>query len=170
MSHKCTNMTGLAQKLFVCLTAIAATVASEAHAQGIITTIAGNGREIRGVSGPASSASIGSINGIAVDAAGNIYASDRTNHQIVRISTAGTLTIIAGNGLRGYSGDGGQAANASLNSPKGLALDAAGNLYIADQFNYRIRQVSPSLSHCRGRPRRHLHCRLQQSSCAKSNA
>ncbi|MBI4478483.1 MAG: hypothetical protein HY651_00505 [Acidobacteria bacterium] len=112
-------------------------------AQGIITTVAGNGRVIRGVGGPATSAALGEIYGVAVDSAGNVYASDRSNNQVVKISAAGILSIVAGNGILGYSGDGGLAISASLSYPVGLVVDGSGNLYIADRDNQRVRRVSP---------------------------
>lgn len=81
--------------------------------------------------------------GIAVDASGNVYFSETSKHRIGRISPAGTIQYIAGVGRAGFSGDGGPATQAELHSPYGLALDAAGNLYIADLQNARIRMVSP---------------------------
>ncbi len=113
-------------------------------AQGVITTVAGNGRVLRGDGGPATAAALGEIWGVALDSAGNVFASDGSNNQVVKISPAGILTVVAGNGLQGFSGDGGPATSASLNRPRGLAVDASGNLYIADQDNNRIRRVSPS--------------------------
>ena len=112
--------------------------------QSIITTIAGNGRVLRGNGGPATSAATGEIWGVAVDAAGNVFAADTSNNQVVKISTTGILTIVAGNGFQGFSGDGGPATSASLNRPNGLAIDGLGNLYIADRENGRIRRVNPS--------------------------
>ncbi len=73
--------------------------------QGVITTVAGSGRTLRGLGGPATSATLGNVAGVAVDSAGNVFASDRDNHQVVRISTGGILTLAAGNGIAGFSGD-----------------------------------------------------------------
>ena len=108
----------------------------------VITTVAGSQWVFHG--GPATSAPLGSVWGVAVDAAGNVYASDQDNNLVVKISPSGILTVVAGNGVRGFSGDGGPATSASLYYPAGVAVDAAGNLYIADQYNHRIRKVSPS--------------------------
>jgi hypothetical protein len=80
-----------------------------ANAQGIITTVAGSGRTLRGAGGPATSAALGNLVGLAQDSSGNIFASDTDNHYVVKISPAGILTIVAGNGVEGFSGDGGPA-------------------------------------------------------------
>ncbi|MCU1237827.1 MAG: repeat containing protein, partial [Candidatus Solibacter sp.] len=105
-----------------------------------IDTVAGSGRN--GDNGPAISAQFSSLNGVAVDRLGNLYLSDTDNHRVRKISAAGVVTTIAGNGLPGFSGDGLPGPNAQLNSPYGLALDTAGNLYIADFGNQRVRRVS----------------------------
>ena len=120
-----------------------------AHAQGIITTVAGNGRVFRGDGGPATSAALGETGGVAVDSASNVFATDVTNNLVVKITPNGVITVVAGNNIRGFSGDEGPATSASLNlgiSPApvaGLAVDGAGNLYIADTLNHRTRKVSP---------------------------
>jgi uncharacterized protein (TIGR03437 family) len=112
---------------------------------GIITTVAGNGTFGRsGDGGPATSAQLGATGGVAVDAAGNLFVPDGDNHRIRRVSPNGTVTTVAGNGTGGYSGDGGPATSAQLFTPLGVAVDAAGNLFIADGRNSRIRRVSPS--------------------------
>jgi sugar lactone lactonase YvrE len=79
---------------------------------------------------------------IAFDAQGNLYFAETGNHRVGRLSVAGVIAIIAGSGTQGFSGDNGLATAAELDSPAGLALDAVGNLYIADSHNHRIRQVS----------------------------
>jgi DNA-binding beta-propeller fold protein YncE len=80
---------------------------------------------------------------VAVDAAGSLLIVDTGNQRIRRVDgTTGIITTVAGNGNQGFSGDGGPATSASLNSPVGVAVDAAGNLLVADTFNDRIRQVS----------------------------
>ena len=109
---------------------------------GVITTIAGNGTYgSDGDGGPATSAQLNMPYGIAVDTAGNIYIADESNNRIRKVSK-GVITTVAGNGAFGYSGDGGPATAAQLNWPRGVAVDAAGNLYIADTESNRIRKVS----------------------------
>jgi sugar lactone lactonase YvrE len=113
-------------------------------AVGTITTVAGNaGCGFSGDGGPAANSALLASYGIAVDSAGNIYVADGNNNRVRKISTSGIITTVAGGGTAN-PGDGGQATNAQLNSPSGIALDGAGNLYIADTFNYRIRKVDSS--------------------------
>jgi uncharacterized protein (TIGR03437 family) len=83
------------------------------------------------------------IGGIAVDSAGNLFLSDMLAGTVSKVTPAGVVTAVAGSGTRGYSGDGGQALSAQLSNPHGIAVDRAGNLYIADTTNYRIRKVTP---------------------------
>ncbi|MEO8127856.1 MAG: hypothetical protein ABI822_12230 [Bryobacteraceae bacterium] len=80
--------------------------------------------------------------GLASDTAGNVYAADGGRHKISKISPSGAISDIAGNGTVDFSGDGGPALNAQLASPAQIALDAAGNFYFVDRFNYRIRKVA----------------------------
>ena len=115
---------------------------------GIITTIAGSGEQgDAGDGGPALEAQLNGPAGIAVDAEGNVYFSDRWNNRIRKVDTDGTITTVAGSGERGpfadrtAIGDGGPAVEARLREPTGLAFDAAGNLYITDPGNHRIRRV-----------------------------
>ena len=111
-------------------------------ATGIITTVAGKGTPgYSGDGGPATLAQLKYPAGVAVDAAGNLYIADSSNSSVRKV-TAGIISTVAGNGTAGYSGDGGPAASAQLNYPQGLALDTAGNLYIADGYNNRIRKVT----------------------------
>ncbi|MEZ5354755.1 MAG: hypothetical protein R2762_19140 [Bryobacteraceae bacterium] len=84
-----------------------------------------------------------SAEGIAVDAAGNIYVSSPTLHRVYRVSPQNNATVVAGAGTAGFAGDGGPATAAALNSPSGIALDREGNLYICDERNHRIRMVTP---------------------------
>jgi N-acetylneuraminic acid mutarotase len=111
---------------------------------GIITTVAGNGTNgYSGDNGPATSAELFDPAGVALDASGDLYIADEVNNRIRMVSSSGIITTVAGNGTGGYSGDNGPATSAELNSPYGVTLDAAGNLYIADLGNQRIRKVSP---------------------------
>jgi sugar lactone lactonase YvrE len=112
-------------------------------AAGIATVVAGNGSAgYSGDGGPASSAQLNNPKGLAVDAQGNLFISDSTNRRIRKVSGAGVITTIAGNGTPGYSGDGGPAAQAQIDSPAGLAFDAIGDLFITDIDNSVIRKVS----------------------------
>ncbi len=106
-----------------------------------IETVAGSAW--MGDGGPASAAQIGAIQGIAADRLGNVYLSDTDNSRVRRVDTKGIITTVAGTGVAGFSGDGGPAAAAQLNLPYGLAADAAGNLYIADLGNNRVRRIAP---------------------------
>mgnify|MGYP001610709712 FL=1 len=109
----------------------------------VITTVAGNGSPgFSGDGGAAVEASLNVPAGLAVDAAGNLYIADYNNNRIRKVSPGGIITTVAGNGIAGFSGDGGPAIGARLNGPQGVAVDAAGNLYIADAGNYRVRKVS----------------------------
>ena len=111
---------------------------------GTITTIAGTGTPgFAGDGGPGTSAHLALPSGVAVDLNGNVYIAD-TNNQRVRKLSSGTITTVAGNGEELFDGDGGAATAASLDQPTGVALDAVGNLYIADKNNHRIRVVTGS--------------------------
>ena len=120
---------------------------------GIITTIAGNGTfGYSGDGGPGTSAQITVPSGLAVDSAGNLFILDTENNRVRRVTADGIITTVAGNGVPGYSGDGGPASDAQLGitnrihgiNPTGLAFDGAGNLYIADDGNVRVRKVTPA--------------------------
>ena len=109
---------------------------------GMITTVAGNGSfGYSGDGGAATNASLGYPNGVAVDAFGNLFIANRSNNRIRKVDPNGMITTVAGNGSHAYSGDGGMATNASLSEPYGVAVDASGNLFIADIGNNRIREV-----------------------------
>jgi sugar lactone lactonase YvrE len=113
-------------------------------AGGVISTVAGNGVEAySGDGGPAVNAGLSAI-AIAVDSLGNLYIGDTFNHRVRKVSSGGTIATVAGTGANGYSGDSGPAGSAQLGANSGLAVDSAGNLYIADIWNLRIRQVSPA--------------------------
>ncbi len=112
-------------------------------AAGNISTVAGNGTiGFSGDGGPAVDAQMATPWGIKVDSAGDIFIADDDNLRIRLVQADGIISTIAGNGLAGFSGDGGPALSASLNFPKGIAYDHTGNLYIADEDNYRVRKTS----------------------------
>jgi sugar lactone lactonase YvrE len=123
---------------------------------GIITTVAGNGYGAgtgqggySGDGGPAISAELSKPVGVALDGAGNLYIAEYSNQRIRKVTPSGIITTVAGNGYGagtgqgGYSGDGGPATSAELSSPSGVVVDGAGNLYIVDEANSRIRKVTP---------------------------
>ena len=111
--------------------------------KGTITLVAGSGSvTATGDNGPATSAGLDAFD-VAADSAGNVYVADRANHRVRRVSPNGIITTIAGSGTAGFAGDNGLATQANLNSPTGVAIDSAGNIYIADNGNARIRLVTP---------------------------
>ena len=116
------------------------------ESSGLIVTAAGTGRG--GYNGDGFLAVHKQLNyplGAAADGQGHVYVADTHNHRVRKVNTAtGEISTVAGTGQWGFSGDGGPAVNARLDRPHGVALDAAGNLYIADTWNHRIRRVDPS--------------------------
>ncbi len=112
---------------------------------GIISTIAGTG-----VAGynfdnvPATTAKLNQPNGVAVDAAGNIYIAEMAGNRIRKINTSGIITTIAGNGTSGITGDGGPATSALVNHPSNIAIDGGGDIYISDWGNNEIRMINTS--------------------------
>jgi gliding motility-associated-like protein len=112
-------------------------------ATGIINSIAGTGTQgYSGDGGPAISAQFNYPYGIALDGFGNIFVADESNNRIRKINTSGIITTVAGTGIPGFSGDGGLATSATLNSPFSVAVDLAGNIYIVDSANSRIRKIN----------------------------
>jgi uncharacterized protein (TIGR03437 family) len=110
------------------------------------TTVAGTGvNGYSGDGGPATSAQLSSPAGVAADAAGNVYIADTNNQRIRMVSAAtGIITTVAGTGRSGYAGDGGPSASAQLSFPRGILLDASGNIYISDAQNNVIRLLTPA--------------------------
>ena len=120
-------------------------VIRKVSATGTITTVAGNGTfGYAGDGGPATAAELSLPSAIAVDSVGSLYIADSNNSVVRKVDTNGTITTVAGNGVSGYSGDGGSATSAQFSSPLGVAVDSAGDLYIADAGNNRIRMVNPA--------------------------
>ena len=112
---------------------------------GIISTVAGDGTYgFSGDGGPATSASVSEPVGVFVDGLSNIYIAEEDSHRIRKVDTSGIISTVAGNGTRGFSGDGGPATSASLSSPQSVFVDGLGNIYIVDAGNYRIRKVDTS--------------------------
>ncbi len=116
-----------------------------AAGSGVISTVVGDGVErFAGDGGLATAASIDSPNGLAVDGTGNLYIADTHNGRVREVSVAtGIISTVAGNGLgQAFGGDGGAATAAGLALPRGLTIDAAGNIYVADSGNNRVRRIS----------------------------
>ncbi|MGW6771380.1 NHL domain-containing protein [Streptomyces sp. NPDC055037] len=108
-----------------------------------IRTVAGTGvAGFKGDNAPAVSAELNRPYGIAVDSVGTVYFSDYSNRRIRKITTDGKISTVAGNGASGYQGDNGPAVSAQLNCQRGLAVDSAGAVYIADTDNHRIRKIT----------------------------
>jgi len=131
-------LTGVA----VC-SALPVAVRAQAIPAYTINTFAGNGSPgYAGDSGPANAAQLYGPFSVAVDSSGNLYIADQFNQRIRMVDTSGNITTVAGDGTVGFAGDAGTATSAELNNPAGVAVDSAGNLYIADSSNNAIRKVS----------------------------
>jgi uncharacterized repeat protein (TIGR01451 family) len=114
---------------------------------GIISTIAGKGTAgFSGDGGPAISAEIRYVTALAVDIAGNLFLADPGNNRIRKVTPFGIIRTVVGSGLIGFSGDGGPVISAVLNYPNGVAVDAAGNLFLVDSYNGRVRRVESTLA------------------------
>ncbi|MEV0924497.1 RICIN domain-containing protein [Streptomyces spongiicola] len=110
---------------------------------GTISTVAGTGvAGFGGDGGPAASAQLNYPRGLAVDGADAVYIADGNNHRVRKITPDGTISTVAGTGSVGFGGDGGPATSARLHTPLSVAVDGAGDLYIADHGNHRIRKVT----------------------------
>ena len=118
-------------------------VVSKIAPSGAVSTIAGGGKDVPGDGGQATSAQLNNVTGVLLDGAGNLLLSETYGNRVRKVSPDGIITTIAGTGTAGVFGDGGQATSAQLNGPDGLALDAGGNLYIAETYSNRIRLVTP---------------------------
>jgi len=114
------------------------------NTSGVITTYAGNGAITYSGEGLAISNSLNSPTGVAVDLTGNVYIADTSHHRIRKVTTGGVISTIAGDGISGFAGDGGTATSAHLKLPSGVKVDSAGNVFIADSGNNRIRKINTS--------------------------
>jgi len=133
------------QKTFSRLLALLALAASCLAQPGVISTVVGSGsRTYSGDGGPALKAGLPSPTGLAMDGSGNLYILETSIGRIRKVTASGTISAYAGNGTSGFAGDGGAATNAQLFPGHGIAVDNAGNLYIADLYNNRVRKVDPS--------------------------
>ncbi|MDX2428080.1 MAG: hypothetical protein QNK22_05275, partial [Xanthomonadales bacterium] len=111
---------------------------------GVITTVAGTGTNgFSGDGGLATAADLDSPQGLAIDAFGNFFIADTYSNRIRRVdANTGVITTVAGTGTNGFSGDGGLATAVDLDYPQGLTLDSSGALFVADNSNHRVLQVS----------------------------
>jgi sugar lactone lactonase YvrE len=116
----------------------------EVASDGLINTVAGIGTQgFSGDGGPATLAQLHLPTGVSSDGTGNLFIADSNNSRIRKVTPNGIINTVAGNGIAGFGGDGGPATSAQLNQPIGVTLDVAGNLFISDSANQRIRKVTP---------------------------
>src|SRR5665647_779645 len=114
----------------------------EAQPGGNLFTIAGNGNaSYFGDGGAATKGSVNQPEGVAVDSLGNVYIADTLDHAVRRVTPDGVINTLAGTGNPGYAGDGGPAIRARLSEPRGVAVDADGNVYVADSGNNQVRRI-----------------------------
>src|ERR1019366_7208507 len=117
----------------------------QVNTNGIIITVAGtNNIGFAGDGGAANLARLNRPYGVALDLWGNYFVADTGNNRILKVDTNGVISTVAGSGTAGFDGDGAAATNTALNAPSGGAVDATGNLFIADYGNNRIRRVDAS--------------------------
>jgi trimeric autotransporter adhesin len=129
--------------LYVSVFSVTGSTILRIDASGAVSTRAGGGSLAYGDNGAANQARLNHPAGVAVDSSGNLYIADRDNNRIRRVSTDGTIVTVAGTGVSGNLGDGAAASQAQLNAPSSVSVDSAGNLYIADTGNQRVRKVTP---------------------------
>ena len=146
LSNSCSASSATAS-VKVQIAAVGITTLKTSASSDIISTVAGNNVLSGGYSGDGSAATAARINmpysgSVAVDGSGNLYFADEYNYVIRKVNTGGIISTIAGDNSNGYSGDLGPATNAQLSAPPGIAVDGAGNVYIADQNNFIIREVN----------------------------
>jgi hypothetical protein len=131
-----------ADNLYICDESLSTVYKTSLNGGTALQAIAGNGTGgFSGDGGAATAAMLNAPRRVAVDAAGNVLIVDAFNFRIRKVDTGGTITTLVGDGNEGFSGDGGPATAANLDLPTSLALDGAGNLYLSDSNNYRIRKV-----------------------------
>ncbi|MDP1802995.1 MAG: T9SS type A sorting domain-containing protein [Bacteroidota bacterium] len=115
------------------------------NSNGIITTVVGNGTQgFSGDGGLATAAEINLPHDVEFDGLGNMFVLDTYNQRIRKVNSAGIIITIAGNGIVGFTGDGGSASLAQINHPSGLVIDPSNNIYFCDMLNHRLRKINSS--------------------------
>ena len=151
MSRRFWNCIRLRVFLTCSAMALCGTVIAQSGGGYFMVTVAGNGSGgFGGDGGPATSAQLSGPAGVATDATGNLFVADWSNCRIRKVASSGIITTVAGTGACGFGGDGRLATAAYLHSPGGVAVDAVGNLFVADTYNNRIREVSAVISSRKG--------------------